>query len=278
MAEAGSHRWGRVLLTGAAGEIGTVLRPALRPTAHRLRLLDRVPVVAPVANEEAVEGDITSADAMMAAMKDVDCIVHLAGIPREGAPPEDIFHTNVLGCHVVYEAARQNGVRRMIFASSNHVIGFYRADTDVGVNEPPRPDGYYGVSKVFGEAMGRLCADKFGMEVACLRIGSFRSRPEDARQLGTWISHGDMARLARCCVEAPAFHYLVLYGLSANRRARWGDDHAARTHIGYQPQDNAEDFAAELEALPSAAGPVAEAFHGGPAAAMGFVGDPARVP
>lgn len=273
-----AERWGRVLLTGAAGEIGTVLRPALRPTTHRLRLLDRVAIAAPDANEEVFNSDITSADAMMDATKDVDCVVHLAGIPREGAPAEEIFHANVLGCHLVYEAARRNGVRRMIFASSNHVIGFYRADRQVGVDEPPRPDGYYGVSKVFGEALGRLHADKFGMEVACLRIGSFRARPEDARQLATWISHGDMARLARCCVEAPPFHYLVIYGLSANRRACWGGDAAARAHVGYRPQDDAERFATELEALPAAAGPVAEAFHGGPAAAMGFVGDPARVP
>ena len=125
------------------------------------------------------------------------------------------------------------------------MIGYYRANQSVGVTEPERPDSRYGVSKAFGEALGRMYADKYGLEVACLRIGSFRAKPQDARQLATWISHRDMVALTRCCIEAPAFHFLVLYGVSNNTRNRWQNPHAAK--IGYRPLDNAEQYAAELE-------------------------------
>ncbi|HEY8613730.1 MAG TPA: NAD(P)-dependent oxidoreductase [Roseomonas sp.] len=270
--------WRRLLLTGAAGEIGCVLRPALRGTATRLRLLDRRSMEAASADEEAMQGDLSDPGVAEEATRDVDCLIHLAGIPREtGGTPEEILQTNVVACHTLFEAARRNGVRRIIFASSNHVIGFYRADRPVGTEEPARPDGFYGVSKVYGEAMGRLYADKYGIDVACLRIGAFRARPGNARELGGWISHRDMAQLARCCVEAPPFGFLVLYGVSANTRALWGGDAATRTRIGYVPQDDGEAWATELEGVATPGGPVAALFHGGSVCALGFEGDPDRI-
>lgn len=278
---AGAHtppRWRRLLLTGAAGEIGGVLRPALRGVAERLRLHDLRPLSPEAPEEEAVQGDLAEPGAALEATRDVDCVVHLAGVPREtGGTPERILRANVLGCHALFEAARANGARRLVFASSNHVIGFYRSDRPVGTEEPARPSGHYGASKVFGEAMGRLYADKFGMEVACLRIGAFRAKPGNARELGAWISHRDMAQLAQRCVEAPPFHFLVLYGVSANRRALWGGDEAARAHVGYAPQDDAEVYAAELEGKAPAPGEVAALFHGGSVCALGFSGDPNRI-
>jgi uronate dehydrogenase len=268
----------RLLLTGAAGEIGSVLRPALRGAAEKLRWHDRRPISDAAPGEEIMTGDLTAAGAVEAATLDVDCVVHLAGIPREtGGTPEEVVAANVVGTHRLFEAARKAGVRRFIFASSNHVIGFYRADRPVGTTEPPRPDGHYGVSKVFGEAMGRLYADKHGMEVAVLRIGAFRARPGNARELGAWISHRDLAQLVRRCVEAPPFHFLVIYGISANKRALWGGDAAARAHVGYSPQDDAEAFAAELEAKPAAGGEIGARFHGGTVCALGFTGDPGRI-
>jgi uronate dehydrogenase len=277
---AGAHappRWRRLLLTGAAGEIGGVLRPPLRGAAERVRLHDLRPLSPQAPGEEAVRGDLAEPGAALEVTRDVDCIVHLAGIPREtGGTPEQILRANVLGCHALFEAARVNGARRLVFASSNHVIGFYRADRPVGTEEPARPSGYYGASKVFGEAMARLYADKFGMEVACLRIGAFRAKPGNARELGARISHRDMAQLARRCVEAPPFHFLVLNGVSANRRALWGGDEAARAHAGYAPEDDAEAYAAELEKAP-APGEVAALFHGGSVCALGFSGDPDRI-
>jgi uronate dehydrogenase len=115
------------------------------------------------------------------------------------------------------------------------------------------------------------------MGVAALRIGAFRARPGNVRELGAWISHRDMAQLARRCVEAPPFHYLVLYGISANKRALWAGDAAARAHIGYEPQDDAETFAAELESKPAPGGEIAALFHGGSVSALGFIGDPKRI-
>ncbi|WP_270934158.1 NAD-dependent epimerase/dehydratase family protein [Falsiroseomonas oryzae] len=271
-------RWRRLLLTGAAGEIGTVLRPALRGTAAELRLHDIRPVASLAAGETAMGGDIADPAVATAAMEGVECVVHLAGIPREtGGTPEQILHANVIGAHAVFDAAREAGVRRFVFASSNHTIGFHPADRPVGTEERPRPSGLYGASKVWGEALGRLYADKYGMEVACLRIGAFRAKPGNARELGGWISHRDMAELARCCVTAPAFHFLVLYGVSANTRAKWGGDEAARAHVGFVPQDDAEAWAAELEKVAPPPGSVAARFHGGAVCELGFAGDPDRI-
>lgn len=268
----------RLLLTGAAGEIGRVLRPALRGAAEALRWHDLRPIKDAAPDEEVMTGDLTVPGTAEKATEGVDCVIHLAGIPREtGGTPEEILAANVIGTHRMFEAARQAGVRRFIFASSNHVIGFYRAGRPVGTVEPPRPDGHYGVSKVFGEAIGRLYADKHGMEVAALRIGAFRARPGNVRELGAWISHRDMAQLARRCVEAPPFHYLVLYGISANKRALWVGDAAARAHIGYEPQDDAETFAGEVERKFTPGGEVAALFHGGSVSALGFIGDPKRI-
>lgn len=268
----------RLLLTGAAGEIGSVLRPALRGAADKLRWHDIRPVVGAAPDEEVLTGDLTVPGVAEAAMNGVDCVIHLAGIPREtGGTPEQILNTNVVGTHRMFEAARMAGVKRFIFASSNHVIGFYRADKPVGPDVLLRPDGHYGLSKVFGEHMGRLYADKHGMEVAALRIGAFRARPGNARELGGWISHRDMAQLARKCVEAPHFHFLVLYGVSNNKRALWGGDAKARAHIGYMPEDNGEIFAAELEGKATPGGEIAALFHGGSVCAHNFTGDPKRV-
>jgi uronate dehydrogenase len=267
--------WRRLLLTGAAGEIVTVLRPALRGTAAELRLHDLRPIPDLAAGEEAMGGDIAVSAVAAAAMEGVDCVLHFAGIPREtGGTPEQILHANVIGAYAVFEAARAAGVKRLVFASSNHTIGFHPADRMVGTEERPRPSGLYGASKVWGEALGRLHADKYGIEVACLRIGAFRAKPDNARELGGWISHGDMARLARCCVEAPPFHFLVLYGVSANTRAKWGGDEAARAHVGYVPQDNAQAYAAEIAHVAPPPGSVAARFHGGAVCEIGFSGKP----
>lgn len=270
--------WRRLLITGAAGEIGSVIRPALRGLAETIRLHDRHPIADAAPGEEVLTGDITEPESAMAAVDGADCLIHLAGVPREtGGTHAEILRANVIGCHAVFEAARIHGVRRIIFASSNHTIGFHPADKPVGTTEPPRPSGIYGATKVFGEALGRLYADKHGIEVACLRIGAFRARPGNARELGAWMSHGDMARLAQACVTAPTFHFLVVYGISANRRALWGGDAAARAQIGYAPQDDAEAWAAELAAEAPEPGSVAARFHGGNVCALGFSGDPDRI-
>jgi uronate dehydrogenase len=264
------NRSERVLLTGAAGAIGSVLREGLAGRYALLRVADVRPVAARGLGEEAVCCDITQPAAVSEAMRGVDCVVHLAGIPREDAW-ETILPNNIVGTYNVFEAARRHGVRRIVYASSNHVIGYYRASSRVGVDVPPRPDSRYGVSKAFGEALGRLYADKHGISVACLRIGSFRKRPEDARQLATWISPRDTVELVRCAIEASPYHYVTVYGVSANARGRWDNPDAAR--IGYVPRDDAERYAETIGDGAADPGDPAILFHGGAFCALEWSGD-----
>jgi uronate dehydrogenase len=261
----------RILITGAAGAIGSTLRARLKGVYPLLRLSDIRPIGNLSTAEEFLSAELNDPEAVERLMPGVDCVVHLGGVPREDRW-EAILASNIVGTHHVFEAARKAGVKRVVFASSNHVVGFHRATCTVGVEEPVRPDSRYGVSKVFGEALGRLYADKHGLSVACLRIGSFRERPQGARQLATWVSPRDLTQLVRRCIDAPAYHFLVLYGVSNNTRARWRNPDAAL--IGYAPQDDAEDYAKEFSAPPPSSGnDPAELFHGGEFCAMEFTGE-----
>lgn len=266
----------RVLITGAAGNIGRTLRHHLRGRYALLRLADIAPQEPPAAGEEVATVDIRDPAALEASMRGIDCVIHLAGIPEEDSW-ERILPMNIEGCYNVFEAARSQGVRRVVFASSNHAVGFHRRETFIDTNVQPRPDGRYGVSKVFGEAVGRLYADKYGLSVACLRIGSFRpdDRPSETRHLLTWISHRDMAQLAMRCVEHPGYHFAVVYGVSNNLRNRW--DNTPAKFLGYRPQDDAEAFAAQVLATSPKEDPLAAQFHGGMYCPIEFVGDPARI-
>jgi len=232
-----------VLVTGAAGTIGSMLRAGLSQSGWTLRLLDVAPLGSPASGEELLTGDIRHAAVLRAAMADVDAVVHLAGIPTE-APFADLLETNIAGTYEVFEAARRAGVRRIVFASSNHAVGFTPRAELVGVDVPPRPDTYYGVTKVFGEALGRLYVDRYGLQVAALRIGTCRDRPVAPRHLSTWLSPGDMVRLAHACLSAPDLTYAVVYGISANTR-RWWDLEPGRA-LGYSPEDDAETYAADV--------------------------------
>lgn len=246
-----------------------MLRSGLTGSFSLLRLADIRAVGGTGPGEEEVIADFSNLDAALAATREIDCVVHLAGVPRE-AEWERILPNNVVATYNLFEAARRNGVKRVVFASSNHVTGFHRVGRPVDPALQPRPDSRYGVSKVFGEALGRLYADKHGLSVACLRIGSFRERPQNARELRTWISHRDTVQLVRRCIAAPSFHFIVVYGVSANTRNEWRDD-AARL-IGYRPQDNAEAHAADLESRTEAPGPASD-FHGGQYCALEFDGN-----
>jgi uronate dehydrogenase len=263
----------RVLLTGAAGEIGRALRSGLAGHYALLRSTDVHPLSHPAAGEEIRIADLTSAQAALALTEGIDCIVHFAGVPRENDWMPILQH-NVIATFNVFDAARQQGVKRIVFASSNHVTGFYRADRQVSAWDPPRPDSRYAVSKVFGEALGRMYADKHGIAVACLRIGSFRERPRTLRELRTWISPRDTVQLVRRCIDATGLHFAVLYGVSGNRRSNWSDAH--RASLGYAPEDDAEAHVLGVHAAADEEG-IAARFHGGPTCAKEFSGDPGRV-
>jgi uronate dehydrogenase len=265
-----------IMITGAAGKIGSVLRNALRGSYPLIRLLDIAPLGAPENGEEVCAVDIRDAAALEKAMAGIDCVVHLAGMAVE-APWEQVLPLNIEGCYNVFEAARRSGVKRIVFASSNHAIGFHRRERFIDTNVVPRPDTRYGVSKVFGEALGRLYADKYGLSVACLRIGSFLTpdRPTDARQLLTWISHRDMVQLVRRCIDHPDYHFVIVYGVSNNLRSRW--DNSNVKFLGYRPEDDAEVFAAEILALGKKENEIAAQFHGGFYTPIEFAGDATQI-
>jgi uronate dehydrogenase len=240
---------GTVLLTGAAGGIGSHLRAPLREQASELRITDIAPLEALAPNEVAIVADLADEAAIGAAADGADAVVHLGGIPSERAFA-DILGPNVIGTRNVFEAARRGGARRIVYASSNHVTGMYASGHPLDGTDPVRPDSLYGVSKAFGEALGRMYVDKFGLEVVCLRIGSFQPRPRMARELSTWLSPADMTRLTLAALTHPDVGFEIVYGVSANRRSWWSPEPGLR--IGYEPQDDAEAFAAELEGDPGA--------------------------
>jgi len=246
-----------VLLTGAAGSIGTALRERLPGYGWTLRCFDRQPT------PDGVVGDITSASDLAAALDGVDAVVHLAGQPSE-APWPVIRDANIEGTAQVFEAARRAGVRRMVYASSNHAVGFTPVGHEQPADLPPRPDTLYGVSKVFGEALGRYYAERYGMQVACLRIGTFEQRPTYLRSLATWLSPDDCARLVDACLRSPALEFAIVWGISANSRRMWSLD--AGRALGYEPLDDAEKYADEVDETPHPS----DAYLGGGFTSDGF--------
>ena len=246
-----------VLVTGAAGTIGTALRALLPDLGWEVVGFDRTPAPGVRA------GDVTDPAALDQVMAGVDAVVHLAGQPTE-APWPVIRDANVEGAYQVFEAARRAGVRRVVFASSNHAVGFTPLDRVLPGDIAPRPDTLYGVSKAFGEALARYYVDRYGFAVACLRIGTFGERPANRRALATWLSPGDCARLIDACLRAPKLTFALLWGISANTRRTWSLDEALA--LGYRPQDDAERFAGGIpedeEGVDRVGGPYTGAEYG----------------
>jgi uronate dehydrogenase len=251
----------RLLLTGAAGGLGQVLRESLKPFAQTLRLSDIADLGQAKAHEEVQLCDLADKAAVDALVKGCDAIVHMGGISTEH-PFEQILEANIKGVFHLYEAARRHGVRRVVFASSNHVIGFHKQGEMLDGSSPRRPDGYYGLSKSFGEDVSRFYFDRYGIETACLRIGSSFPEPKDRRMLITWLSYRDLTELIRCCLFAPQLGHTIVYGASDNRDKWWDNAHAA--HLGFKPQDSSEPFRAKAESAPALAhDDPARIFQGG---------------
>src|SRR5690606_9304961 len=266
----------KVLITGAAGNIGQCLRKGLKGRYALLRLADIAEQAPAEHNEEVVQMDLRDMASIEQCMEGIDCVVHLAGI-ASAESWDKILPMNIEGCYNLFEAARRQGVRRVVFASSNHAVGYHRRERFIDNTVQPRPDSRYGISKVFGEAVGRMYADKYGLSVACLRIGTFRTpdRPSESRQLLTWISHRDMAQLVRCCIEHESYHFVVAYGVSNNLRSRW--DNSNVKFLDYHPQDDSEIFAEEILAQNIPEDPIAAQFHGGFYCPLEFVGSTDRI-
>jgi len=238
-------RFQRILLTGAAGGLGRQLRPRLKAYCERLRLSDCQSLGQAAPGEEIVIADLADKAAMLQMTQEVDVVVHLGGISTE-QPWEPILAANIVGVYNLYEAARKQGVKRIVFASSNHVTGFYRQDEVISPRDPVRPDGLYGVSKAFGENLAQFYWNRYGLETVSLRIGSSFPEPKDRRMLATWLSYDDLERLVMSALTAPIVGHSIIYGMSDNH-TRWWDNGEAR-HIGYRPQDSSEPFRAAREA------------------------------
>ncbi|WP_155371395.1 NAD-dependent epimerase/dehydratase family protein [Catellatospora vulcania] len=238
----------RILITGGAGRVATLLRTGLARPGLVLRLLDlRVPASLPGVDgsrEEIMIGSVTDPDVLAEAMRDVDAVVHLGGQSRE-SDVRDVIESNMYGTYLLLEAARAAGVGRVVLASSNHAAGFHsRGAEPVPAGLPGRPDTLYGWSKVAMEACGQLYADRFGMDVICLRIGLWFPTPRSLRGLAMWISPDDGVRLIEACLSVPSPGFRIVWGISRNTR-RWCSL-AEGEAIGYFPQDDAETFAEQL--------------------------------
>lgn len=266
----------RILMTGASGAIGTSLRKLLAPVYPDLLLSDLKAPADLGSHEKFMAAELSDLAEVEAICEGVDGILHFGGYSVEG-PWDDILQSNIIGCYNLFEAARRKGVKRVVFASSNHAVGFYPRHQRIGTDVTARPDSRYGVSKVFGEAVGALYADKHGMKVTCLRIGNFGDKPLDHRRLSIWLKPEDLAQLCRIGLEHPDIRFEIFYGASYNERA-WWDNHRAYD-LGYRPAGRAEEFRehafAEQAGLPP--DPVSDFYQGGAFCGTEFDGDKSRV-
>jgi uronate dehydrogenase len=237
----------RILMTGAAGNLGKVLRDRLKRYADVVRLSDIADLGAARGQEEIVPCNLADPQAVHALVEGVDAIVHLGGVSVE-RPFEEILPANIQGTYNLYEAARRHGVKRVVFASSNHVIGFYKQGETLDADTVPRPDGYYGISKAFGEQMASFYFDRYGIETVSLRIGSSFPEAKDRRMLITWLGYDDLEQLIKRSIFVPDVGNLIVYGASANRDRWWDNGKAER--LGFKPVESSEQFRAKVESVP----------------------------
>ena len=264
-----------ILITGAAGDVGTHLRRELAGK-YVLRVSDLRPLKKINKEEKFVRADISKFSDALRITKGVDAVVHLGGYSVEG-PWEGILSANIIGCYNVFEAARRNGVRRILFPTSNHAVGYYRRDQTIDHRVYPKPDSRYGVSKVFGEALASLYADKYGMEMFCMRIGNVNPVPIDKRRLSLLFTPRDLAQLVTIGIEHPEIRFEIVYGVSKNKRSWYDNSNAYR--LGYEPQDDSEAYAAEVLRREKPGGePKAEIYQGGAFVVAEEIPNPAPLP
>ncbi len=262
----------RILITGAAGDLGSKLRPGLAHLARRVRLADLKELGAAAANEEIVCCDLSDRAAVLELTRDCDAIVHFAGHPREQTFDE-ILRDALPAAYNVYEGARLHGARRVVYASSIHAVGFHDVEQVVGAEASHRPDTFYGLTKTFTEDLASLYWDKFGVESVCLRICSCFPEPRDRRMLWSWLSYADLVRLTEAALTAPRVGFSVIYGTSDN--APRAVSNAGAAHIGFRPQDSADGYAGAVLSRTSRPEPgsVAARVVGGSFAALGHPDD-----
>jgi len=255
-----------ILLTGAAGKLGTWLREHLAKRPGGLRSTDIRTFGPPLPGETIDLADLADAAAVGRLVEGVGAVVHFGAIGGEDSF-ESVLRSNIVGTQTVFEAARRHGVKRIVYASSIHTVGFYSTTELIDAEAPVRPDSYYAVSKVFGESLARLYVEKAGMDIACLRIGLVAREPQAPRNLWTWLSVSDLCRLVDACLDAPQFGFSITYGVSNNRR-RWWDN--GKSAVPFEPRDDAELHASRIMPKGDTRDPADPGvrFHGGPFVAL----------
>ncbi|MGE8438732.1 MULTISPECIES: NAD(P)-dependent oxidoreductase [Pseudomonas] len=263
----------RLLITGAAGRLGSVLRKHMQAFADELRLTDIADMGSAAPHEELVRCDLGNLADVLPLAEGVDAIIHAGGVPVEDTFAA-ILNGNIVGTYNIYEAARQHGVKRVIYTSSNHAIGFYDRTETIDASAAHRPDSLYGVSKCFAEDLGRYYWDKFAIESVNLRIGSSFPEPLDRRMLATWLSFDDFAQLCERSLLAPRVGHMIVYGMSDNRETLW--DNRLASSLGYVPRDSADDYREKVlaEHPPLDPNEPAARYHGGNFAGAGHFEDP----
>jgi uronate dehydrogenase len=266
-----------ILVTGAAGGIGTRLRKLMKGAYPTIRWSDKSAPKDLAPDENFVQADLADMSQVETIVDGVDGIVHLGGFSVEGSW-DTILNANIIGCYNLFEAARRAKVQRVVFASSNHAVGFYPRQRRVTIEDPVRPDSRYGVSKAFGESLGALYAFKHGLRVTCLRIGHVLDAPAHERDLSIWLAPQDLVQLIRIGLDHPHIRYEIFFGVSDCARGFW--DNSAAFRYGYKPQSRAEDHAAQaLEATAKQPpGPVDTWYQGGPFCSLEFDGGIERSP
>jgi uronate dehydrogenase len=258
----------KVVLSGAGGQLGQFLRPALLERGVDLRSAGGRSPLKPLRDgEDLTYGDLRDPANVDKLLDGVDVLIHMAGTSVE-RPLREVIENNLVGLHAVYEGARRHRVKRIVFASSNHAIGMHDVGTKLGLDCDFRPDGFYGLSKMWGEGMARLYWDKHGIESVCVRIGSAIPKPTEFRHLSTWFGLDDLMQFTMRCIETPEVGYVVVWGVSNNTRSYWAPVGCER--LGFHPVQNSEDYAAEILAKPNPLSEVGQRYQGGSFAAIDF--------
>ena len=261
-----ARKFGRILMTGGAGRIARQIRDRIADDCTELRLVDRTHFDAAHSTETAHVADLSDAAAIDPLMQGIDAIIHFAGYPRE-AGWDTLIPANVQSVVNLWEAARAAGVQRILYASSNHAVGFYPRTERIDDKVPTKPDSRYGVTKVFMEAMASLYAEKYGVRGFGMRIGYCSLQPTEARMLSHWVHPDDVAALVAVGLTAE-YNSEIVYGVSANSRSWW--DNSRAEVLGYRPAHSADIFVEALQDIVSA-DLIAEHFQGGSFAAEGYV-------
>jgi uronate dehydrogenase len=251
----------KVALSGAHGQLGSFLRPVLLGRGIDLRSASgREPLVPLTPQEDTCSGDLRDPAVVDRMLDGVDVLIHMAATSVERPLPE-VTENNLKGLYEVYEGARRHRVKRVVFASSNHAFGMHKVTEKLDISCDFRPDGFYGLSKMWGEGLARLYWEKHGIESICVRIGSALAKPTEFRHLSTWFGHEDLTQFIMCSLKVPDVGFVVSWGVSNNTRSYWAPTGCAR--LGYEPTQNAEDYAAEILPLPNPQDAIGQARQGG---------------